>query len=1006
MVRTQQKKSDSMNILEVQSNVVKGFSYMIDNGKAVVTSKNYFRPERCVSLCQYQDELDSDFFDLNDESIYESFKKDISQNYLSNSIVSMSKFPSTSLKLSLKHETTTLGKEIKNIKQASVAGSNSNTIYLSDTLNYLFGEGDLKIKTKKIIESLKKLKKIDVETPDISLSNNIYGDLVKPTFKKRGRPPKIHTDIEDQKAEKHEKVDKAMKPLKKRGRPPLKSNVLFNVYDPLNDTTLTAVNADVSTVAESNYSEDASMINVSADIKTEEPKKSHLGRKKIKKSKIFSAFAETYKPLNGYLAEDSVFHSADSLQLSKSFIKNDSVKSKDMPNKLSKKEHVIKSLKKQIQAAILARLRFQNSGNQSSKNFNKDLVCLQQSIIADFEQFETLTDLDLPLAGQAPVTDCEAHGAGRIQFGQIETIQTYPKNAVKMKREYGSLGLDFIKSVETPDVVISRLFSDDICQTIDASTLRSDSAASFEAKDPTDFNVRSDSDYVVASALNDVAASVISKKGPYVKYNHLLEFVAITLSDDKSNSDDVLNKLSTEIVPEGFLKMNQDQKQKFLLGIKHIFVALMKYNGENMQKKQILTSDGAYDSVISLNSTTTGSVYNSSKENFNHSKDSILFALDKGKMHSVIPDDNANILKKLALKDFNAKTSEELRMEARLEELKEETEKLGIALTPEKISKLIQQVAEEHAAQTDFDNDSSKLKKGRKIRKNYVLPPEPRINSLHYKQEHKKYKAAKDYLLNPGKTSLREVCQRHKISVPTLITYMDAGRVARMLVTGKYSGSTVIRDSSFNNRGTSSFPDEIKTLYLQKTYEKILEAKKKAIQTSGSTDDDLVFRLALAKQELIKKQSLESMVFSPSMNLDNDSPGISSILKNQSVDVEVSSQQTESKEQLNYIQIPADMQQQFCAAILYAKNPCEITSALLNSVFNLFNCQDKETNDLLQHIDIEKISTDCIEAMKNSVQGIVDSNFDFDNFLEGTFKKKKGRGGSRKVSEKSTPVEL
>ncbi|KAL6944745.1 hypothetical protein ACO0RG_001492 [Hanseniaspora osmophila] len=208
------------------------------------------------------------------------------------------------------------------------------------------------------------------------------------------------------------------------------------------------------------------------------------------------------------------------------------------------------------------------------------------------------------------------------------------------------------------------------------------------------------------------------------------------------------------------------------------------------------------------------------------------------------------LIRKLSIKDTVAKTSDELRREAfLLEMLKKRAEE------PQQGDEELKDRPEvdggtdfEQVKDVDFEgyddfiivgadayspemlHEMQDVKKGRKIRKDYVLPPEPSCVTKDLLLEGRKWRAARMYLLNPLRTSLREVCKENNVSVPTLITYMDATRVARSLMTGKYSGSSVIRDSTFNNRGKNKFPKEVRDQFLKRAYEKLNEAREKTAQ--------------------------------------------------------------------------------------------------------------------------------------------------------------------------------
>jgi hypothetical protein len=91
-------------------------------------------------------------------------------------------------------------------------------------------------------------------------------------------------------------------------------------------------------------------------------------------------------------------------------------------------------------------------------------------------------------------------------------------------------------------------------------------------------------------------------------------------------------------------------------------------------------------------------------------------------------------------------------------------------------------------------NKEQEAKKGRKLRKEYTLPPKPVKGMAFYQMESKKYEAAKYYLLNQNSTTLSKTCKKFNVSVPTLITYMDKDRVEAYLKTGKYSGTAAKRE--------------------------------------------------------------------------------------------------------------------------------------------------------------------------------------------------------------------
>lgn len=293
------------------------------------------------------------------------------------------------------------------------------------------------------------------------------------------------------------------------------------------------------------------------------------------------------------------------------------------------------------------------------------------------------------------------------------------------------------------------------------------------------------------------------------------------------------------------------------------------------------------------------------------------------------------------------------------------------------------------------------MKKGRKIKKNYVLPPKPLANSATYTQEIKKYNAAKDYLRDPANTSLRVVCQQNKISVPTLITYMDAGRVSRMLITGRYSGSTVIRDSSFNNRGKSLYPDEIKGVFLQKTYEQLLEAKKSSLKCDIPKDSKISARLSIAKHDLLEelKNNLvdagtDTTNKEESVDLSHPSSSLADVSGNLSITTTATGDASAVQKYLTnrvdklsvkYPVLRLPYQETFANDVLRSETKAGLADIIKSPILSMV----EKNSEIAKEIDFEYLSSDCVYSMSNTVAAIVDSNFDFASFLGGVFKKKK-----------------
>lgn len=139
----------------------------------------------------------------------------------------------------------------------------------------------------------------------------------------------------------------------------------------------------------------------------------------------------------------------------------------------------------------------------------------------------------------------------------------------------------------------------------------------------------------------------------------------------------------------------------------------------------------------------------------------------------------------------------------------------------------------ESISQNFNDNESKNRslilspKKGRKLRKEYTLPPKPIKGTSVFSSEIKKYEAAKHYLLNQTTTTLAKACKQFNVSVPTLITYMDKSRVDAYIKTGKYSGNSAKREKR-----------NIKNQYQEKTqaYDKWTETIQNLIAEAGSLE--------------------------------------------------------------------------------------------------------------------------------------------------------------------------
>lgn len=148
-------------------------------------------------------------------------------------------------------------------------------------------------------------------------------------------------------------------------------------------------------------------------------------------------------------------------------------------------------------------------------------------------------------------------------------------------------------------------------------------------------------------------------------------------------------------------------------------------------------------------------------------------------------------------------------------------------------------------------------KKGRKLRKEYTLPPKPTKGMAFYAMEMKKYEAAKYYLLNQNNTTLSKTCKKFKVSVPTLITYMDKDRVEAYLKTGKYSGTAARRErrNVKNQYGEKEqvgdkWVDTLKTLLNEDSTQDISKSKEKG--TTAIYDNPILF----VQPEMTKRETL------------------------------------------------------------------------------------------------------------------------------------------------------
>lgn len=160
-------------------------------------------------------------------------------------------------------------------------------------------------------------------------------------------------------------------------------------------------------------------------------------------------------------------------------------------------------------------------------------------------------------------------------------------------------------------------------------------------------------------------------------------------------------------------------------------------------------------------------------------------------------------------------------------------------------------------------NKEQEAKKGRKLRKEYTLPPKPTKGMAFYTMEMKKYEAAKYYLLNQNNTTLSKTCKKFKVSVPTLITYMDKDRVEAYLKTGKYSGTAARRErrNVKNQYGEKEqvgdkWVDTLKTILNDDTYSDTPKTKERK-KTTMSDNRILFVQPDVSKRETLAANHLE-----------------------------------------------------------------------------------------------------------------------------------------------------
>ena len=942
--------TSEIKILRQETHNINGYTYSLDGSDFVASSTSYFKKNRCLDLPNLST---NEFrFDLDNMNIYNEFVNDIENIQKGIQVKSLKGFPTTNLTLTILDSEVDLNKEFEDFTKNNKKGAINS--HLAETLNYLFGNGDTKQKTKRIIESIKKNNSGIAGLP--KLEQKLFDEdgniIVK---KKRGRKKTEEILL-------LEPIEK-----KKRGRPPLRK-IPFRVFVP--DKMKSGDSADEESLESMPAPSESAPSSVASRPPTR--KRRPTSAPKLKK---FSAFADSYTPLNQVENSEVVeYLNLEVLPQSLLATVKTEFTSDSRNAKITKKELIEQSFIRLYQSVLLAKMRYENGDKNSRVQYETDICKIYVNLMC-----ELLKKLGIP--EDQELVDEYFKG---VVFDNNE--EKYMHNLKGEQSVFeGRKVADNNKSLDPSEVILN--ITSEKSKPLVNKLLTVGKLDEHEL--PTvlvgnvllklnEYEDRKTFDKIVL-----VTKEILSEGPKASSYYQFLSFVASNLLPDQSNLEDIKTKIPFDLL---FLS-DSDIKDQEKVNLVKIFAPL------KLQIDLAKESPNKKDETTNLQPKFYEEMKDAKAEDPSTSSESTDFF----ELNELFSD---SVLKKLGLRDFNGRTSEDLKMEAKYNELRTKALAEGMEITEDEITNMINQVAKDEANLL-FLQGSQKMKKGRKIKKNYVLPPKPLANSATYTQEIKKYNAAKDYLRDPANTSLRVVCQQNKISVPTLITYMDAGRVSRMLITGRYSGSTVIRDSSFNNRGKSLYPDEIKGVFLQKTYEQLLEAKKSSLKCDIPKDSKISARLSIAKHDLLEelKNNLvdagtDTTNKEESVDLSHPSSSLADVSGNLSITTPATSDASAVQKYLTnrvdklsvkYPVLRLPYQETFANDVLRSETKAGLADIIKSPILSMV----EKNSEIAKEIDFEYLSSDCVYSMSNTVAAIVDSNFDFASFLGGVFKKKK-----------------
>lgn len=942
--------TSEIKILRQETHNINGYTYSLDGSDFVASSTSYFKKNRCLDLPNLST---NEFrFDLDNMNIYNEFVNDIENIQKGIQVKSLKGFPTTNLTLTILDSEVDLNKEFEDFTKNNKKGAINS--HLAETLNYLFGNGDTKQKTKRIIESIKKNNSGIAGLP--KLEQKLFDEdgniIVK---KKRGRKKTEEILL-------LEPIEK-----KKRGRPPLRK-IPFRVFVP--DKMKSGDSADEESLESMPAPSESAPSSVASRPPTR--KRRPTSAPKLKK---FSAFADSYTPLNQVENSEVVeYLNLEVLPQSLLATVKTEFTSDSRNAKITKKELIEQSFIRLYQSVLLAKMRYENGDKNSRVQYETDICKIYVNLMC-----ELLKKLGIP--EDQELVDEYFKG---VVFDNNE--EKYKHNLKGEQSVFeGRKVADNNKSLDPSEVILN--ITSEKSKPLVNKLLTVGKLDEHEL--PTvlvgnvllklnEYEDRKTFDKIVL-----VTKEILSEGPKASSYYQFLSFVASNLLPDQSNLEDIKTKIPFDLL---FLS-DSDIKDQEKVNLVKIFAPL------KLQIDLAKESPNKKDETTNLQPKSYEEMKDAKAENPSTSSESTDFF----ELNELFSD---SVLKKLGLRDFNGRTSEDLKMEAKYNELRTKALAEGMEITEDEITNMINQVAKDEANLL-FLQGSQKMKKGRKIKKNYVLPPKPLANSATYTQEIKKYNAAKDYLRDPANTSLRVVCQQNKISVPTLITYMDAGRVSRMLITGRYSGSTVIRDSSFNNRGKSLYPDEIKGVFLQKTYEQLLEAKKSSLKCDIPKDSKISARLSIAKHDLLEelKNNLvdagtDTTNKEESVDLSHPSSSLADVSGNLSITTTATGDASAVQKYLTnrvdklsvkYPVLRLPYQETFANDVLRSETKAGLADIIKSPILSMV----EKNSEIAKEIDFEYLSSDCVYSMSNTVAAIVDSNFDFASFLGGVFKKKK-----------------